>query len=365
MKPKIEHLYVHVPFCTHICPYCAFVKTRNSLPEINLFLEVLRSELRRAAEKYDLVLQTVFFGGGTPSALSVSQLEELFSWWPWRDGSIEFTFEANPATVSRKKADCLLKGGVNRLSFGVQSFDSTMLKLLGRTHDRAQVEASVRLAREAGFRNINLDLMFALPGQTLELWRETLREAVGLGPDHLSCYNLNYEEDTEFLTRLNGGEFRIDEGVEQAFFLEAQTILGGAGFQQDEISNFARAGFSCRHNWAYWDGKDYLGLGPGAWSTVGEQRWQNALTVDSYAQRVEATGSGAMACETVSEETRRREKVMLGLRTREGVALSELASFGKTLDDLEEEGLMIRSGERLSLTSKGAMVADSIAEIFL
>ncbi len=359
----IRHVYVHVPFCTHICPYCAFVKTRNTLPEMRRFLIALRAEVTAARARFELVPDTVFWGGGTPTALSLGQLEEIFGWWPWGGEGVEFTAEANPATVSVKKAETLIRGGVNRLSLGVQSFDPAMLRLLGRTHDRQQVMETLEAARAAGFDNINLDLMFALPGQTEELWRRTLEEAVGLGPQHLSCYNLNYEEDTEFLQRLQRGEFSVDPERERRFFLRMQEVLCAAGFVRDEVSNYARPGFSCRHNWAYWDGADYLGFGPGAWSTVGEERWQNDPKVGAWADRVERTGSGRISAEPLSARTRLKERVMLGLRTRTG------APFGSELmreqtEALVAEGLAEIRNDRIVLTSKGLLVADSVAELF-
>lgn len=357
----IRHVYVHVPFCTHLCPYCAFVKTKNTLPEMRRFLVALRTEIEAACVRFRIEPETVFWGGGTPTALSLGQLEEIFAWWPWAGEGIEFTVEANPATVSVKKAETLVQAGVNRLSLGVQSFDPTMLRLLGRTHDREHVEATVAAARLAGIRNVNLDLMFALPGQSETLWQQTLEEAVQFRPQHLSCYNLNYEEDTEFLQRLERGEFSLEPDRERGFFLLMQDILEGAGFVRDEVSNYAQPGFSCRHNWAYWNGADYLGFGPGAWSTVGEERWQNLPEVGVWADQVERMGCGRGAVETLTSKTRARERVMLGLRTRNGVQVP--AGKEAEVDALVTDGLARILEDRIVLTSKGLLVADSIAEL--
>lgn len=359
----IRHVYVHVPFCTHLCPYCAFVKTKNTLPEMRRFLAALRVEVESVCQRFEVLPQTVFWGGGTPTALAVGQLEEIFSWWPWLRAGVEFTVEANPATVSLRKAELLVRAGVNRLSLGVQAFDPEMLRLLGRTHDRRQIAETVAAARSAGFGNLNLDLMFALPGQSERLWRETLEEAMALGPEHLSCYNLNYEEDTEFLRRLDRGEFVLDGERERAFFLLSEGLLGAAGFVREEVSNFARPGFSCRHNWAYWEGADYLGFGPGAVSTVGEERWQNDGSVEGWARRVEETGMGRACSEAVPEPVRARERIMLGLRTRRGIAL-ESEWVRQRAAEVVEEGLGEMREGRLVLTSKGLLVADSIAELF-
>jgi len=364
-KARIEHLYVHVPFCTHICPYCAFVKTKNSLPEMKLFLPALMTELNAARQEFDLDPQTIFFGGGTPTALSLSQLESFFAEWPWIGNGAEFTMESNPATISAEKAALLLAAGVNRISLGVQSFDSELLKLLGRTHDREQVLRTVDVLRSAGLENLNLDLMFALPGQSLEQWQSCLLQAVELQPEHISCYNLNYEEDTAFFERLNSGLYRIDERAERGFFLESDRLLGEAGYIHEEISNYAQPGFSCVHNWSYWQGKDYLGLGPGAFSTVQGRRWQNEATVDAYARRVEWEGSARINLETLSPQTLLGERIMLGLRTWEGVLLSDLIPWENELKDLQEAGLIRFDRERAKLTAEGSLVADSIAEIFI
>ncbi|MFQ3670773.1 MAG: radical SAM family heme chaperone HemW, partial [Verrucomicrobiia bacterium] len=359
----IRHVYVHVPFCTHICPYCAFVKTKNALPEMKVFLRALRREVEAVRRRLEVVPTTVYWGGGTPTALSVGQWEEIMAWWPWGGEGIEFTVEANPATVSARKAELLVRAGVNRLSLGVQSFDPKMLRLLGRTHDREQVKETVEVVREAGLRNVNLDLMFALPGQSEALWQQTLEEAVRLGPQHVSCYNLNYEEDTEFLQRLHRGEFVVDAERERRFFLGMQEMLSGAGFLRDEVSNYARPGFSCRHNWAYWEGADYVGVGPGACSTVGGERWRNVGKVGEWAEQVEQCGRGVAEVERLSERTRGKERVMLGLRTRAGVKI-ERGEMAMQAAKLAEEGLAEIQGERLVLTSKGLLVADSIAELF-
>lgn len=358
-------MYVHVPFCTHICPYCAFVKTKNSLPEMKAFLPSLQAELRAAREEFDLQPATIFFGGGTPTALSVSQLESLFEEWPWTGNGAEFTVESNPATISAEKARVLAEAGVNRISLGVQSFDAELLKLLGRTHDREQVLKTVGILRKAGFSNLNLDLMFALPGQSLEQWQATLRQAIELEPAHISCYNLNYEEDTAFFDRLNQGLYQVDEKVERGFFLESDRLLTEAGFLHEEISNFAKPGFSCAHNWSYWRGEDYLGFGPGAFSTVRGKRWQNESSVDGYARRVAREGSARRDFEMLSAGTLRGERIMLGLRTREGVALAEMRPWENELKDLQEAGLIRLEGEAAKLTAEGSLVADSIAELFL
>jgi oxygen-independent coproporphyrinogen-3 oxidase len=222
--------------------------------------------------------ETIFFGGGTPTALTTAQLDFLLSGFRGQlDLSTlrEWTFEANPGSVSEAKAKLLREFEVDRVSLGVQSFDDELLGLLGREHSAAQAEASFQLLRRAGFANLNVDLMFGLPGQTLAQWEATLRRALALEPEHISAYCLTYEEDTDFFRRHVRGEFWVDAEADADFFTLADELLGAAGFDHYEVSNYARPGFESVHNRAYWSGEDYLGLGPSAVSTVGLRRWQN------------------------------------------------------------------------------------------
>ena len=273
----IEHLYVHIPFCPKICPYCSFYKEASDRNKVQGFLDALLIELDRFGSDR-LSVQTIFFGGGTPSALSPSQLDFLLSGLRDRldlTNLTEWTLEMNPATVSAEKASLLLSLGVNRISMGVQSWDSAILQRLGRVHSGAQARRSYDILRTAGFENVNLDLIFGVPGQSREQWMETLRETVALGPNHISAYCLTYEEDTEFFRRFQTGEFRQNSHEDAEFFAATMDFLNQQGFAQYEISNYARPERDCLHNLAYWHGKDYLGLGPSAFSTIGKHRWQN------------------------------------------------------------------------------------------
>jgi oxygen-independent coproporphyrinogen-3 oxidase len=360
----IRHLYVHVPFCTHICPYCAFYKTRNLTTEMKDFVPSLLAELKWARENFDLQPETIFFGGGTPTALSVLQLEALFAQWPWREVR-EFTFEANPLTISPRKAEVLRLAGVNRISLGAQAFDEPSLKILGRTHQAEDIRATMAVLRRAGFDNINLDLMFALPGQTFEQWQSSLLAAVELQPEHISAYNLNYEEDTEFFDKLQAGVWRVEESHEKEFFGYAEEFLAGHGFDHYEISNYARNGFESVHNHAYWLGADYLGLGPGACSTVGLQRWKTVANTQLYGSTLMAKGEPLREMEPLTANTKNAEKILLGLRTREGAALSLLADKRDVLTNLEQEGLITLLSDRATLTTKGKLVADSVTELLI
>jgi len=357
----IEHLYAHIPFCPKVCPYCSFYKEASDRNKTRAFLDAMLTE----AEKYAAALQprTIFFGGGTPSALSTSQLEFLLGGLRGRlDFSrvAEWTLEMNPATVSLEKARALLDLGVNRISMGVQSWHDDELQTLGRVHTAAQAERSYHILREAGVPNVNLDLIFGVPGQTRDQWRASLERTIALEPDHISAYCLTYEEDTEFFLRLQRGEHRPDEGLDADLFELTMDLLGAAGYAQYEISNYARPGRECRHNLAYWTAADYVGLGPSAFSTVGTERWKNVSDTADYVRRVNECADTADFRETVDARTRRGEQLAFALRTSAGIA--------ETNDEvlrLQAAGYLEPRGERWVLTRSGKMVADAIAETFV
>ena len=265
MSEPIRHLYFHIPFCPKLCPYCCFYVEVGSQNKTTAFLDALLREVENHAA--ELQPRTIYFGGGTPSALTCEQLDYLFSGLRERlDFSAleEWDLEANPATIRADKAALLQKHGVTRLSLGVQSWDDGLLKTLGRVHSAAQAEKTFHLLRDAGFTNLNIDLMFSVPGQTPEQWRATLEKTIALEPEHISSYCLTYEEDTDYFRKLLGGEYRQDVELDATFFETTMDTLNAAGFSQYEISNYARPGHESRHNQAYWLGADYLGFGPSA-----------------------------------------------------------------------------------------------------
>jgi oxygen-independent coproporphyrinogen-3 oxidase len=285
----IRHIYVHIPFCARICPYCAFYKELLDRAQTQRFCEALLSELRQQTQDRHLLPSTIYFGGGTPTALTTAQLEFLLG--GFRDQLdlselIEWAMEANPGSVSARKAVLLQRLGINRISLGIQSWDDDLLKLLGREHNAKQGEESFAIFRDAGFSNINVDLMFGLPGQTMRQWQSTLERTVSLAPEHISTYCLTYEEDTEFFLRHARGEFRQNSDADAEFFEMTMSILEAAGYEHYEISNHARPGFRSGHNRAYWSGSNYLGIGPSAFSTVGMTRWQNIADFRRYADAV-------------------------------------------------------------------------------
>jgi oxygen-independent coproporphyrinogen-3 oxidase len=366
---QVRHIYVHIPFCARICPYCAFYKDLLDRSQTWRFCDALLCELagrdRRARR---LAPSTIYFGGGTPTALNIGQLELLL--WGLRERLdlsqlVEWTIEANPGSVSARKAAVLKRLGVNRISLGVQSGDDELLKLLGREHNAEQAAESFRILRNAGFTNISVDLMFGLPGQTVDQWRNTLEKTIALQPEHVSTYCLTYEEDTEFFLRHARGEFRQDADADAEFFEMTMAILEDAGYHHYEISNYARPGFESVHNRAYWLGQDYLGIGPSAVSTVGMQRWQNVCDYRAYIKRVFSGESPRQSTENLTPEMKRMERIALGLRTRDGIPSSDLKNREHKIDDLIAQQLLRESNGHFVLTRRGKALADSVAEAFL
>ncbi len=356
----IRHLYVHIPFCPKVCPYCSFYKTEASAGGFREFVEALLSEARLVR---DIVRpETVFFGGGTPTALNASQLDRLISGLAAQfDFSEvqEFTVEMNPATVSPGKASTLRQLGVNRASLGVQSWEPAILQTLGRSHSAEMAERSIHILRQAGFDNLNLDHMFGVPGQSPDDWRRTIARSLTYQPTHLSAYSLTYEEDTEFFEKLGRGEFVADGALDADLFEETITRLEVAGFEHYETSNYALPGQTCRHNLAYWQGKDFLGLGPSAVSTVGTIRTKNVSDTKDYVRRCTAGVSSAETVEELTPEELRLERIALGLRTSRGIEENDIASAAAA--PLLEKGLLQRVGDRLVLARSARSLADEIA----
>jgi oxygen-independent coproporphyrinogen III oxidase len=370
-RPTLEavrHLYVHIPFCARICPYCAFYKERADSSQTQRFCEALLREIENVGERFPLKIETIFFGGGTPTALTTAQLEFLLGGMRERldlSQLAEWTVEANPGSVSSRKAALLRKMGVTRLSLGVQSWDDELLKLLGREHNAAQAETSFHILRDAGFTNLSVDLMFGLPGQTLAQWEADLARTIALRPDHISTYCLTYEEDTDFFLRRATGEFREDPESDAQFLESAMPMLENAGFEHYEISNYARPGFASAHNRGYWAGDAYLGIGPSAFSTVGMKRWQNVCDYRAYSDRILAGSPAVESTEALTPEMKRTERIALGLRTREGIPSRELGPWPDEGDEFVALGLLRKQDGNFVLTPRGKLLADTVAEAFL
>jgi len=359
----IRHLYVHIPFCARICPYCAFYKELLDRSQTPRFSKAIVRELQTQAQEQPLRLSTIYFGGGTPTALTTAQLDFLLTGFHrLLDLSelIEWTTEANPGSVSAAKASLLRRLGINRISLGVQSWDDDLLKLLGREHNAKQAGQSFEVFRRAGFENINIDLMFGLPGQTIAQWLETLERTIALQPEHVSTYCLTYEEDTEFFLRHASGEFRQDTDADAEFLDSAMSMLENAGYEHYEISNYARPGFRSVHNHGYWSGADYLGIGPSAFSTIGMIRRKNIPDFRRYSDAVLSGQSATGSVEHLTEAMKRAERIALSLRTDGGVPARLLDSFESETREFIRLGLLEKANDRFVLTRAGKALADSV-----
>ena len=332
------------------------------------FLDALLREVDQLQPRFSLRPKTLYFGGGTPSSLSLSQIRYLLEGLRARldlSDLREWTFEVNPATVSPDKARLLRELGVTRISMGVQSWDETILKTLGRIHTGAQAEQTFHILREAGFENINLDLMFSVPGQSRTQWSESLAKTIALQPQHISAYCLTYEEDTDFFNQLKAGQLAQDENWDADLFEMTMDTLGSAGFLQYEVSNYARPGHESQHNFAYWRGDDYLGIGPGAFSTCGTRRWQNIADTAAYTHRILAGEPTVSFEEEISDQVRFGEKLAFLFRTHQGAPRDLLKPWQSEIEEFISLGLLEIEQNRVKLTRKGKLLADSVSEIFV
>jgi oxygen-independent coproporphyrinogen-3 oxidase len=386
MASPVRSLYVHVPFCAHKCEYCAFYSEASNGLVIQRYVAALLTELELLHA--DLKPDTIFFGGGTPSLLNLKQWGQILETMARLklSGATEWTIECNPATVSLDKATLWRQFGVNRVSMGVQSLDEALLDRLGRIHSREMVFKSYDILRHAGFENINLDLMFAIPGQTMKIWQDTLGEAVALRSEHLSCYEVIYEEDTPLYAQLQAGEFSVDEELACAMYDELLSAADRGGFKQYEIANFAknrgvdneRAGeppdLACRHNVNYWRGGSYYGLGPSAAGYVRGLRTKNWSNTALYCDQLEKGQRAIEFQEELSPLRRAGETAAFGLRMNAGwrfdqfneVTGFDLAHEWQTeIHELVGHGWAEASNDRFHLTRTGMRFADSAAEKFL
>lgn len=382
-EPVVRHLYVHVPFCARKCEYCAFYSEVPRGDVMDRFVAALCRELELVAD--DLRPRTLFFGGGTPSLLPPRLWERLLRHMERLNllGADEFTIECNPATVAPDKARLFRDFGVNRISLGVQSLDEALLDRLGRIHSRAQVFDSFAILRAAGFDNVNLDLMFALPGQSLAMWRDTLREALALGSEHLSSYEVIYEEDTALYAQLQAGRFDVDEDLTCAMYEELLAAAAAAGFRQYEVANFARhtgspgadmPDHACLHNVNYWRAGSFYGLGPGATSYVRGVRTRNPANTVRYCDSLAQGRRAHDLHEALPPLARAGEAAGFGLRMVAGWPFADferLTGFdlrGEWAADitwLEDRGFGVSSPDGFRLTARGLRFADLAAERFL
>ena len=383
----VTSLYVHVPFCAQKCDYCAFYSEASSGELINRYVNALVRELEIVAT--DLKPKTIFFGGGTPSLLNLRQWETILRAMEKLNllGAEEFTVESNPATVSADKSKLLRDFGVNRISMGVQSLDEKLLDRLGRIHSREQVFKSFDILRAAGFENINLDLMFAIPTQTMEIWRATLNEAMAMQSEHLSSYEVIYEDDTPLFEQLKAGEFSVDENLACEMYEELISAATRGGFHQYEIANFARnktlnsqlstlniPSHACQHNVNYWRGGDFYGLGPSATGYVRGVRAKNWSNIQLYCEQLEKGKRAIESSEELPPLRRAGEIAAFGLRMNVGWPFAEFQratdfdlrnEWSSEMDQLAMRGWASRDDEKFRLTHQGLRFADSVAEMFL
>ena len=362
----VKHLYIHVPFCHRICPYCSFYKhTFGNINQSELVDSVL-NEISIRAQNLELNIETIYLGGGTPTALSPKNLETLLSGINKKinpSNLIEWVIEANPSTFDLNKAKLIKNNNITRVSLGIQSWNLSTLKTLGRDHDPDEAEESFEILRSCKFKSLNIDLMFSVPGQSHESWTSDLHRTIKIKPDHISAYNLNYEEDTEYFEKLKSGDFSENPEKDGKLFKSAMEVLRGSGYEHYEISNYSLPGHQSEHNKAYWSGADYLGIGPGAFSTVHGKRWRNVADTEKYidSMKLKKIDEIETEREIINDSSFRTERIALELRTSRGISFDTLGKTKNRIDDLETEGLISIDENRIRLTDKGKMVADSVA----
>jgi oxygen-independent coproporphyrinogen-3 oxidase len=378
---QIPGLYFHIPFCFHKCHYCDFYSiTRQNQARMAAFVERVLAEaaLWTGSTGPAVVPRTIFFGGGTPSLLPLEQMLRLINGLRQRfdlSHIEEWTVEVNPATASLEYLEMLRQSGVDRISLGAQSFDRSELAMLERHHDPNDVAKSLELAQRAGFARLNIDLIYAIPGQTMQSWSDSLEQAIALGLSHYSCYGLTYEPNTPMAVRKRLGQFKpTEESLELEMMHHARERLTEIGCPPYEISNYAPAGQECRHNLLYWTGGSYIGLGPSAASHVEGHRFKNCSHLGEWEQSIDAGQLPARDAEILSPKQRAAELVMLMLRLSRGVNFDDFAArtgldgrviWASQLDDLSGKGLLGVNNNGFALSKLGLNVADAIAGEFM
>lgn len=374
MQKKPTSAYVHIPFCTQICYYCDFSKVFIKNQPVDSYLEHLLEEFR----SYDIEkLSTLYIGGGTPTALSAPQLEVLLNGLTKNlDLSVleELTIEANPGDLDADKIAVLKNSAVNRVSLGVQTFDDKMLKKIGRSHLEKDIYENIDRLKLAGFDNISIDLIYALPGQTMEQVKENVAKAIGLDIPHMSLYSLILENHTVFMNRMRRGKLPLPkEELEAEMFEYIIAELERAGFEHYEIANFSKPGFESRHNLMYWDNAEYYGIGAGASGYVNGVRYKNHGPIRHYLSAVEE-GNACITEDHLSQKEQMEEEMFLGLRKKSGVSMARFEEkfgqsfaglYGEIVRDLVQQGLMQIEGDHVRMTKRGLFLGDTVAERFI
>lgn len=392
-------IYVHIPFCVQKCRYCDFLSFPSEREGVSRYVDSLLREIRSFRQpevmaqdirsfylpeesagcmdgSHKVEVDSVFIGGGTPSILPVEHLERIFGALSERfrlSEDAEITVECNPGTAGKEAFQAYRSIGINRISFGFQSAIDAELKKLGRIHTAAEAEEAFWLARQAGFDNINIDLMSAIPGQTLDSYRMTLGTALALNPQHISAYSLIIEDGTPFYAEY-GEKPPVDEDTDREMYAMTKDLLAQGGYRRYEISNYAKEGFSCRHNLKYWSGGDYIGFGLGASSKIGNIRYKNETDIHTYTEKVQKGENITYIEEVLQPEDGMAEFFILGLRKTEGVSRSEFAArfsedamdrYGDLLFQCEKEGLLTFSADRIAFTDRGLDVSNYVLCRFL
>ncbi len=378
MKKNIG-LYIHIPFCRQKCLYCDFPSWAGKEGQMQGYVDALTKEIKNRGKLYpDRKVVSVFFGGGTPTTLSIPMLEQLmaaaFEGWDIAEDA-EITTEANPGTLDGEMAEALKKMGFNRLSMGVQAWQNRLLKALGRIHTIEAFQENFKAMREAGFENVNTDLMFALPDQTMADWQETVQNIVALQPEHISAYSLIIEEGTPFFDRYEKGDLvPADEELDREMYHWAVEYLAEHGYEQYEISNFARSGRQSRHNRIYWQAEEYLGMGLGSHSYMEGERFHNPYDLQEYIEKAEDASLLKEDIEVITEEDALAEFMFLGLRLTEGVSFERFRErfgkemkeiYGRQIEELQADCLLAVGETGIRLTERGTDISNVVFEKFL
>ncbi len=380
MEQQPLGLYIHIPYCIHKCGYCDFNSHPIKQDEMNHYIDALVAEMKHYAKTYSStnIIRTIFLGGGTPTTLTVYQLERILKECVSEftvASDAEITIEANPATIDIEQLKSIRQTGYNRISIGVQSFDKAELKLLDRAHGPEEIHSTVDRARKAGFDNLSLDLMFAVPNQSLSSWESNLNKALEKNPEHLSTYNLTIEQGTAFSKLQSNGKLIMPDDDHQ-LELYKRTIerLTKKGFHHYEISNFARRGKECKHNITYWENKNTLGLGAGASSYINGTRFKNINLPAHYIRQVKDKKIAVEHSETLEPRQAMGETIMLGLRLLQGISIHQFEKrfqisfinlFRNIISALKERELVIIEKDYLRLSQKGLFWADSVILEFI
>lgn len=374
MLTKPTSAYVHIPFCTQICYYCDFSKVFIKNQPVDAYLQALIREF----ESYDIKkLRTLYIGGGTPTSITAEQLEYLLTnLTKHLDLSVleEFTIEANPGDLTEDKIEVLKKSAVNRVSLGVQTFNDKHLKQIGRSHNEAQIYSTIENLKKAGFHNISIDLIYALPGQTMEDVKENVAKAIALDIPHLSLYSLILEHHTVFMNKMRRGKLQLpQEDLEAEMFEYIISELEKNDFEHYEISNFTKPGFESRHNLMYWDNAEYYGVGAGASGYLNGVRYRNRGPIQHYLKAV-SEGNARLSEETLTKEEMMEEELFLGLRKKSGVSIARFEEkfgvsfeerYGQIVRELCNQGLLVPDDNVVRMTKKGLFLGDTVAERFI